>query len=151
MPVPADIGPELKNRQAGVFVSLKKHGNLRGCIGTFLPTQASVAKEIIENAIAAATRDPRFHPVRPEELDIIDISVDVLSLPEDATKEELDPKVYGVIVSKGYKRGLLLPDLAGIDTVTEQLRIACRKAGIPVDADYGIERFKVTRYREGKQ
>ncbi|MCK9536741.1 MAG: AmmeMemoRadiSam system protein A [Bacilli bacterium] len=150
MPVPADCAKELKERQAGVFVSLKKYGNLRGCIGTFMPTQDSIAMEIIENAISAAMRDPRFPSVREAELDDLDISVDVLSLPESARKEDLDPKNYGVIVSKGYKRGLLLPDLEGVDTVTEQLRIACSKAGIAPDGDYDIERFKVVRYQEGK-
>lgn len=149
MPVPIDTPEELINNQAGVFVSLKKCGHLRGCIGTFLPTTESIAQEIVENAISAATRDPRFPPVEKSELDEIDISVDILSKPSPAIKDELDPKIYGVIVSQGYKRGLLLPNLEGVDTVEYQLKIACQKAGIDPKSKYNIEKFTVTRYYEG--
>ncbi len=144
---PEELTPEMK-QQAGVFVSLKKHGQLRGCIGTFLPTTENVAKEIIKNAIAAATQDPRFQPVTEDELDEIDYSVDILSQPEKVNDlSELDPKRYGVIVSKGFQKGLLLPDLEGVNTVEEQLRIAKLKAGIhPDDPDVDIYRFEVKRY-----
>ena len=99
-------------QQAGVFVSLHKSGALRGCIGTIEPAQPNVAQEIIHNAISAATRDPRFPPVRPDELNDLEISTDVLGEPEMITSlDELDPKRYGVIVEKGYRRGLLLPNL----------------------------------------
>lgn len=150
MKPPKDLPEEMLREKNGVFVSLKKFGNLRGCIGTFLPTTNSVAEEIIKNAIQAATQDPRFPRVEDSELTELDISVDVLSEPVEATKEELDPKNYGVIVSKGNKRGLLLPDLEGVDTVDYQLQIACEKAGIDFYDDYSIEKFKVIRFKEGE-
>lgn len=148
MEVPDDIGWELVNKKAGVFVSLKKYGKLRGCIGTFLPTMKNIASEIIRLAVAAAIDDPRFPPLNDDELDDVDISVDVLSTPESALKEELNPKTFGVIVRQGYRRGLLLPDLEGINTIEEQLFIACKKAGINPDSEYEIEKFTVTRFTE---
>ncbi len=144
---PRDLSPELTAR-AGVFVSLKKMGSLRGCIGTFEPTAETVAQEVINNAIAAAMQDPRFHAVEENELAEIEYSVDVLSPPEKIRgKEDLDPKKYGIIVLQGVRRGLLLPDLEGVDTVEEQLRIAKMKAGIWKDENLEIFRFTVTRYR----
>lgn len=139
---------ELLSERAGVFVSLKKRGQLRGCIGTIEPTTGSIAEEIIQNAISAGTEDPRFPPVQPEELDEIVYSVDVLSPAEPVkSPDELDPKHYGVIVEKGGHRGLLLPDLEGIDTVEKQLRIAKQKAGLrPDEPNVKLYRFKVTRY-----
>ncbi len=145
--LPKDLSPELTAR-AGVFVSLKKMGSLRGCIGTFEPTAETVAQEVINNAIAAAMQDPRFHAVEENELAEIEYSVDVLSPPEKIRgKEDLDPKKYGIIVLQGVRRGLLLPDLEGVDTVEEQLRIAKMKAGIWKDENLEIFRFTVTRYR----
>ncbi|NOY64304.1 MAG: AmmeMemoRadiSam system protein A [Nitrospirae bacterium] len=145
---PENLTEEMKAR-AGVFVSLKKGGQLRGCIGTFLPTTNNVAEEVIKNAISAATQDPRFFPVQEEELDEITYSVDVLSEPEKVEDiSQLDAKKYGVIVTKGSLKGLLLPDLEGVDTVEEQLRIAKLKAGIdPDDEDCEIYRFSVKRYK----
>ena len=145
---PADLPGEMLAERAGVFVSLHKEGRLRGCIGTIGPTRDSVAEEIIENAISAATRDPRFSPVRRDELDALEISVDVLAPAEEIrSKDELDVKRYGVIVSKGLKRGLLLPNLDGVDTVDEQLSIALRKAGLSErERDYKLERFEVVRH-----
>ncbi|MVX67184.1 AmmeMemoRadiSam system protein A [Clostridium chromiireducens] len=139
---------ELLNEKHGVFVSLKKFGNLRGCIGTISPTTNSVGEEIIRNSIEAAMHDPRFPEVLEDEMNEIDISVDVLMDSEPCSKEDLDPKRYGVIVSSGVRRGLLLPDLEGVDTVEEQLQIACDKAGIDFDDDYKIKRFEVVRYKE---
>lgn len=136
----------LRHERAGAFVSLKKHGQLRGCIGTISPSYGNLAEEIAGNAISAATRDPRFLPVEEHELDDLVYSVDILGKPEPATRDQLDPKRYGVIVTKGSRRGLLLPDLEGVDTVEEQLRIACQKAGIRPDENYSIERFEVVRY-----
>lgn len=141
---------ELLNEKHGVFVSLKKFGALRGCIGTISHTTNSVGEEIIRNAIEAAFKDPRFQEVNKEELDDIDISVDVLMDAVPARKSELDPKEYGVIVTKGYRRGLLLPNLEGVDTVEEQLSIACSKAGIDSEEDYEIQKFTVIRYKEGE-
>jgi len=138
----------MKNTRRGVFVSLKKHGELRGCIGTIYPTTDSVAEEIIRNAIEAGVNDPRFFSVGEEELLDIEFSVDVLTEPERCTKEDLNPKEYGVIVKRGSRVGLLLPDLEGVDTVEEQLAIALRKADINPDEEYTIERFKVIRHRE---
>lgn len=145
-PAPNEMTPEMKPR-AGTFVSLHKHGNLRGCIGTIEPTQPNVAQEVIQNAISAATRDPRFPPVRPEELADLDISVDVLTEPEPVgSLEELDPKRYGVIVQSGWRRGLLLPDLEGVDTVEYQVDIARQKAGIAPGEPVQLFRFEVKRY-----
>lgn len=144
----SNLPSELLNERHGVFVSLKKFGALRGCIGTISPTTNSVGEEIIRNAIEAALNDPRFPAVNKVELEDIDISVDVLMDAIPATKEELDPKKYGVIVSKGFKRGLLLPNLEGVNTVEEQLSIACDKAGIDSEGNYKIEKFEVIRYEE---
>ncbi|MBN7572566.1 AMMECR1 domain-containing protein [Clostridium sp. 2-1] len=145
----SNLPKELLNERHGVFVSLKKFGNLRGCIGTIAPTTGSVGEEIIRNSIEAAMSDPRFSEVSEDEMDDIDISVDVLMDSEPCNKEDLDPKKYGVIVSLGMRRGLLLPDLEGVNTVDEQLQIACDKADIDFDEDYKIERFEVVRYKEG--
>lgn len=148
LPEVPDWAPEeMKTRRAGVFVSLHKEGQLRGCIGTILPTRENIAEEIIGNAVSASTRDPRFSPVRPEELDLLEIHVDVLTEPEAIRgKEELDVKRYGVIVSSGHKRGLLLPDLDGVDTVDEQVEIAMRKGGISAREKIMLERFEVERH-----
>ncbi len=136
----------MHNNKAGCFVSLKKHGDLRGCIGTIYPTQKSIAEEIINMAIQAGIRDPRFYAVEESELSELVYDVDVLYPPEPATKDLLDVKKYGVIVSTKTKRGLLLPNLEGVDTVDYQLEIACRKAGIRNGEDYEIERFLVERH-----
>jgi len=143
---PEMLTPEMKER-AGVFVSIKKDGQLRGCIGTFEPSRANIAEEIIANAVSAATRDPRFLPISPPELDRLSYSVDVLTKPEPATFEELDPKKYGVIAACGYRRGLLLPDLEGVDTAQEQLSICCQKAGISPGEPLTLSKFQVKRYR----
>jgi AmmeMemoRadiSam system protein A len=134
---------------AGFFVSLKKHGKLRACIGTFIPCEENIYKEIVKNAVAAATEDPRFYPVQEDELQGITYSVDVLSEPEKIKDiSELDQKRYGIIIIKGHKKGLLLPDLEGVNTVDEQLRITKLKAGIdPDDKDVEILKFTVERYR----
>ena len=147
MPVPRNLSDELSDR-AGAFVSLHKGSELRGCIGTFLPMQMNIASEIIHNAVSAATRDPRFYPVRPEELADLSISVDVLGAPEAiSSPEELDPKKYGVIVMSHARTGLLLPDLPGVDTVQQQIAIAKEKAGIPPQISPDLYRFTVTRYK----
>jgi len=144
---PKDLPEEMINQKAGVFVSLKKFGDLRGCIGTFMPTQENIAQEIIKNAISAAIDDPRFSPVTVFELEDLSISVDVLSAPEEVKDtSQLDPKKYGVIVSSGYKKGLLLPDLEGVDTVEYQIDIAKRKAGIYPNEKVKLYRFEVKRY-----
>jgi len=144
---PLDISKEIINQKAGVFVSIKKFGNLRGCIGTFMPTQENIVQEIIKNAISAVVDDPRFSPVTVSELGDLIISVDVLSPPEEISDiSELDPKKYGVIVSSGYKKGLLLPDLEGVDTAEEQVNIAKGKAGIYPDEKVKLYRFEVKRY-----
>lgn len=144
---PPSYVPEemLKNRR-GVFVSIKKNGNLRGCIGTIRPVTENIAQEIIRNAVEAGVYDPRFSPVEEDELPELEFSVDVLTEPVKANKEELDPKKYGVIVRSGHKTGVLLPNLEGVDTVEEQLRIALQKAGISPDEDYDIEKFEVIRH-----
>lgn len=137
----------LREQKSAVFVSLKKHGQLRGCIGTFAPSYDNLAEEIAENALAAGMRDPRFRPVRQDELDSLVYSVDLLSDPEPCTRDGLDPRKYGVIVSSGSRRGLLLPDLEGVDTVDQQLAIALQKAGIKDGKPYDIQRFEVRRFK----
>jgi len=144
---PDELAPEMKER-AGVFVSLKKRGQLRGCIGTFEPTQPSVAQETIRNAISSATGDPRFSPVRPDELNQLEYSVDVLTSPQPVDdKAQLDAKKYGVIVEAGRRRGLLLPDLEGVDSVDMQIDICRQKAGISPAEPVKLYRFQVRRYR----
>jgi AmmeMemoRadiSam system protein A len=128
-------------------VCLKKDGQLRGCIGTIQPATGSLAEEIRDNAISSATRDPRFEPVSRAELDQLTYSVDVLGEPEDIPDMSyLDPKVYGVIVRSRARSGLLLPDLEGVDTAEEQVRIATMKAGIGPGEPVELQRFKVTRH-----
>ena len=145
--LPKVLPEEMTKTQAGAFVSIHKNGYLRGCIGTFLPTTDCVAEEILQNAISAATRDPRFSEILPEEIPYLDINVDVLSEPEPiSSKDELDVKRYGVIVTSGRKRGLLLPDLEGVDTVEEQIDIARQKAGILPEAEIELQRFEVVRH-----
>lgn len=146
--VPDDIPDDMRSRKAGVFVSIHKEGLLRGCIGTISSVYENIGREIIENAISASTRDPRFDPIRPNELDALEINVDVLSDAEDIkSKDELDVKRYGVIVTKGYKRGLLLPNLDGVDTIDEQVSIALRKAGLSEhEKGYKLQRFEVVRH-----
>ncbi|SDB05508.1 uncharacterized protein, PH0010 family/AmmeMemoRadiSam system protein A/AmmeMemoRadiSam system protein B [Pseudobutyrivibrio sp. YE44] len=145
--VPDDLPSEMLSKQAGAFVSIHKAGRLRGCIGTILPTTENVAVEIINNAISASTRDPRFDPIRPEELPFLEINVDVLGDPEDISgPEKLDVRRYGVIVSSGNRRGLLLPDLDGVDTVEQQISIARQKGGISPDEKVKLQRFEVVRH-----
>jgi len=146
--MPGNLPPEMLSNCAGVFVSLKKHGNLRGCIGTIAPVTDSIAKEILRNAVCACAQDPRFDPVRPDELEELVYSVDVLSPAEPIdSADKLDVKRYGVIVTSGQKRGLLLPNLEGVDTIEEQIAIALQKAGIRSDEKYSLERFEVVRHK----
>jgi len=144
---PKELTPEMKEK-AGVFVSIHKLGALRGCIGTFESQQKNVAGEIITNAVSSSTRDPRFPPVAPEELKDLDYSVDVLTSPEPVDDEsQLDPRKYGVIVEAGWRRGLLLPDLEGVDTVEYQIDICRQKGGISPDEPVKLYRFEVKRYK----
>ena len=146
-PKPKELTPEMRER-AGVFVSLHKHGQLRGCIGTFEPTKDNVAEEIIANAISSSTRDPRFPPVAASELDDLEYSVDILTKPEPVTDiNQLDPLTYGVIVESGWKRGLLLPALEGVDSVEEQIAICRLKAGISASEPVKLYRFQVRRFK----
>lgn len=143
---PDKLADEMKGR-AGVFVSLKKKGNLRGCIGTFAPTCDNIAQEVIRNAIESATSDPRFPPVTKDEIPELEISVDVLTEPQKVSSiEDLDAKRFGVIVKSGMRRGLLLPDLAGVNTPEEQIKICRRKAGIGEDEPVELYKFEVKRY-----
>ena len=139
--------PPTMNGRAGIFVSIKKGGQLRGCIGTFFPSEATIAHEIISNAVKSATTDPRFPPIDEAELDHLTISVDVLSEPEPCTEDDLDPSSYGVIVESGWRRGLLLPDLEGVETVADQVAIAKNKAGIHKGEPVSLSRFTVERHR----
>jgi AmmeMemoRadiSam system protein A len=147
IPRPRELTPEMIER-AGVFVSLHKHGELRGCIGTFEPTRDSVAEEIIVNAISSSTMDPRFPPVTASELDDLEYSVDILTEPEAVTDiGQLDHKKYGLIVESGLRKGLLLPDLEGVESVQEQIAICRLKAGIPVGEPVKLYRFQVRRFK----
>jgi len=145
--LPTDLPDELINTKAGAFVTLYKQGRLRGCIGTIFPNTECVAEEIIKNAVSAGLNDTRFEPVTKSELEYLNYKVDILGTPERISNPlELDVKRYGVIVTSGYKRGLLLPNLEGIDTVAEQIEIARRKGGIRDDEEVILERFEVTRH-----
>lgn len=146
--LPEWLTEEMKSRRAGTFVSLKKHGQLRGCIGTISPVTGSVAEEIMQNAVSSAVCDPRFEPVSEHELPELSYSVDVLGDTElISSPEQLDVKRYGVIVESGRKRGLLLPNLEGVDTVEEQISIAKKKAGISPDEKVFLRRFEVVRHK----
>ena len=146
-PFPKDLPDDLQKERAGVFVSIKKDRQLRGCIGTTKPTQPSLAEEIMHNAVSSGTRAPRFPPVREDELSSLVYNVDVLSPAQPVSdKSMLDALRYGVIVTSGRKRGLLLPNLEGVDTVDEQIHIACQKAGISRNESYTLERFEVVRH-----
>jgi len=146
--LPEPLPPEYEMK-AGVFVSLKKGGQLRGCIGTFQPVRENLVEEIAANAVSAAVRDPRFPPVSKVELPELELSVDILGpIEKIETEEELDPEEYGIMVRKGSRTGLLLPDLEGVDTAEQQVDIACRKAGIAPGEKPELYRFKVTRYPE---
>ena len=153
-PLPEDgneiISSTLWKERKACFVSIKKkNGELRGCIGTLRPLNTSLDKEIIANAISASTSDPRFSPMNKNELDSVVFSVDVLSEAEPVESiNQLDPEKYGVIVSKGYRRGVLLPDLEGVNTAEQQVQIAAMKAGIHDLDNIKLERFTVTRYKE---
>ncbi len=146
---PGELPAGLKEERSGVFVTLKKAGRLRGCTGTFKPTRDCLAREIIYNAIGSAFRDPRFPPVGPEELDSLVYTVSLLSVPEKIdSPDQLDPARYGVIVESAGRRGLLLPDLEGVDTVEEQLSITRQKAGIGPTEAVNLQRFEVEKYSE---
>ncbi|MBP5331077.1 MAG: AmmeMemoRadiSam system protein A [Lachnospiraceae bacterium] len=148
MELPEGLPDELLSIRSGAFVSIHKHDRLRGCIGTFLPTKKTLAEEIIQNAVSAVSDDPRFDPVEEKELKWLDINVDVLSTPEQIeSKDDLDVKKYGVIVQCGHRRGLLLPDLDGVDTVEQQLSIAMRKGNIAPGSKVDLYRFEVVRHR----
>ncbi len=145
---PEEAPEELLKTRAGAFVTLKQGGQLRGCIGTIGPTKATLAQEIIANAIAAATEDPRFSQVESEELTQLTYSVDVLGEPEAIDSlSQLDPERFGVIVKSGRRRGLLLPNLEGVDSAQRQVAIAKSKAGIVPGEDVELFRFQVVRYR----
>ena len=145
---PEGLPEALTDTRAGAFVSIHKNGRLRGCIGTIEATRDSLAEEIIYNAISASTQDPRFTAITEDELDLLEINVDVLGEAEYIySMDQLDPKRYGVIVTKGYRRGLLLPDLDGVDTAEQQVEIAKKKAGIRPDEDVKLQRFEVIRHK----
>ena len=143
---PAQLAGAEYPERAGAFVSLHRGGMLRGCIGTISPTRATLAQEVAANAIQAAVEDPRFPSLTTEELADLDVKVDVLHAPEACTLDDLDPANYGVIVTSGYRRGLLLPDLEGVDDVASQVAIAMQKAGLPPGSPCDLQRFKVDRY-----
>ncbi len=145
--MPQGLPRELTDTRAGAFVSIHAKGRLRGCIGTIAPTRKCLAEEIMHNAVSAAVHDPRFDPIRPDELRWLEISVDVLGEAEDIDSEDaLDVRRYGVIVSRDHRRGLLLPDLDGVDTVEQQIAIARKKAGIRAGEKVQLQRFEVIRH-----
>lgn len=152
--VPRETQGGLLSARAPCFVSLKTlDGELRGCIGTIEPAKETLAEEIVANAISAAINDPRFDPVSEDELANLRYSVDVLLPAEETVFAELDPAVYGVIVEEenGSRRGLLLPDIPGVESAALQVEIAARKAGIPAGTPVKLWRFRVERFREAKR
>jgi AmmeMemoRadiSam system protein A len=133
----------------GCFVSLKLAGRLRGCIGTVLPTRATLEEEVAENALSAALRDPRFSPLRAEELEWVRLSIDLLTPPEPVrAPDELDAARYGVLLRAGSRLGVLLPDIPGVHTPEQQIEICLEKAGIGPRDGYRLERFQVERFSE---
>lgn len=145
--LPEGLPDEMLTKRAGTFVSIHESGKLRGCIGTISAVYGNIAEEILHNAISACSKDPRFDPIQPDELPYLNISVDVLSPAEHIdSPDELDVKRYGVIVTNGYRRGLLLPNLDGVDTVEQQISIAKRKAGIAAYESCELQRFEVVRH-----
>lgn len=148
---PAYLPPEYLNEKAGTFVTITDNGALRGCIGTYLPTKNNIAQEIIANAIAAATDDPRFAPLAPSELDKLSYEVYILEKPEPVrSPNELDPKIWGVIVSgvKSRRSALLLPGLDGIDTIEQQLGCVTQKAGIdPAEEKLAVQKFRAAKFQ----
>ncbi|MCD4664915.1 MAG: AmmeMemoRadiSam system protein A [Bacteroidales bacterium] len=146
-----NIPEELFTIRRGCFVSLHRlNGELRGCIGTIEPSHLNIYQEIIHNAVAASTRDTRFDSVTISELNEIELSVDVLTLPEKINSlDDLDIQIFGIIVSDNkYKRGILLPDIKGIESIDHQIQIAQKKAGLaetPIE-NLSIYRFTSTRY-----
>jgi AmmeMemoRadiSam system protein A len=146
-PLPGIVDMPGFDRAAGTFVSIKKKGQLRGCIGTIEPIYATLVEEVINNAVSAATRDPRFPSITEDELGEITISVDVLTPTEPVSSlEELDPDRFGIVVKSGVRKGVLLPDLPGVDTAKQQVEIAMNKAGISRPEDVQLFRFEVKRY-----
>lgn len=148
-PLPDDGPPEARGAAQGCFVSLKIKGRLRGCIGTILPVHETLAEEIASNAISSATNDPRFSPLNASELSHIQISLDLLDIPESIESiAQLDPKRYGVIVRGDHGTGVLLPDLSGVDSAEMQVKICREKAGLTPDEPVELERFTVSRIGE---
>ena len=145
--MPERLPDEMLTKRAGTFVSIHENGKLRGCIGTIGAAYGNIAEEILHNAISACSKDPRFDPIQPDELPYLNISVDVLSPAEHIdSPDELDVRRYGVIVTNGYRRGLLLPNLDGVDTVDQQISIAKRNAGIAAYESCELQRFEVVRH-----
>jgi AmmeMemoRadiSam system protein A len=150
--MPPELAAALKgveaemSARASCFVSLKINGQLRGCIGTIEPLASNLGEEILENAVSAATRDPRFPPVDQEELPKLKVSVDVLSVPKLAQESELDPKKYGLIIEQMHRRGVLLPDLEGVNDAATQMRITAQKGGIDLRKPHKLYTFTVHRY-----
>jgi len=147
--LPSGLSPDLLIKKAGVFVTVMKGGELRGCIGTYLPIRENIAEEIIYNAVAAATEDNRFESISEEELPQLSYAVYLLNEPELIKDlKELDPKKYGIVIKTSYKSGLLLPDLEGIDTIEKQIAIACEKGGVdPAREKFVIYRFSAEKYQ----
>ncbi|OGI25452.1 MAG: AmmeMemoRadiSam system protein A [Candidatus Moranbacteria bacterium RBG_13_45_13] len=152
LPAPNDLPPEFYEKKGGVFVSIHKNKELRGCVGTYLPAHENLAEEIILNAVAACSKDSRFSPLAAEELPALSVEVSLLSVPEKVSSlKELDPKEYGVIVKCPDGRcGLLLPDLKGVGSVEQQLSIACQKGGInPItEKDMEIYKFSIEKHSQ---
>lgn len=133
----------------GCFVSLKIDGRLRGCIGTVLPVRATLEEEVAENALAAASRDPRFDPLRPGELPFVQLSIDLLTVPQPVVElGELDANRFGVLLRAGRRQSVLLPDIPGVRSPEQQIAICLEKAGLKPDVPYALERFEVERLNE---
>lgn len=151
LPAPSDLPPEFYDKKHGVFVSIHKGKELRGCIGTYLPAHENLAEEIILNAVAACSKDSRFSPITAEELPAVSVEVSLLGAPEKISGiDELDPKKYGVVVKCPDGRcGLLLPDIEGVDSTEQQILIACQKGGIKpaIDQNIEIHKFQVIKFR----
>lgn len=149
---PQDLPAAMLKKRAGVFVTIEKGEELRGCIGTFLPVCSNLAQEIIRNSIAAGTQDYRFSPVQREELDLLSFTVSLLSTPEKVDSlDDFDTRKYGMIMESPLtkRRGLLLPNLPGVNTPDQQIEICRQKGGIGPDTEeITLYRFTVIKYQD---
>lgn len=141
----------ITSKKAGVFVTISnKKSGLRGCVGTVPPSvdSESIGNEIVQVAILSATKDDRFLSINKNELKDLTYSVDILETPVTVkSTEELNPKIYGVVVFSGNNAGVLLPDIKGVNDVKTQIKFARQNGNIQENEKITkIQKFKVKRF-----